>query len=271
MGSANIDAVTGHRNGDAKGPAIAIRDLRKSFGEQKVLNGITLDVQPAETVVVLGRSGTGKSVLLKLLIGLQKADCGSIQIHGENVTGFDTKRWNEIRKKIGFLFQQAALYDSLTVQDNVAFPLARHTELSLEDRRKKARELLKSVGMEKDVEKMPSEISGGMQKRVGLARALALDPDILLFDEPTAGLDPITAAEIGQLILELQKDRKITSVVVTHDVQGAKSFADRMVLMRDGKVVQEGRFEDFEKSNDEFVQHFFKGEAEEPSRSELRR
>jgi phospholipid/cholesterol/gamma-HCH transport system ATP-binding protein len=247
-------------------PAIAIDGLRKNFGEQKVLNGIALRVAPAETVAVLGRSGTGKSVLLKLLIGLQKADGGSIRIHGQEVTGFDKKQWNEVRKKIGFLFQQAALYDSLSVQENVEFPLARHTPMGEGDRQKRARELLASVGLDQDLNKKPSELSGGMQKRVGLARALALDPDIVLFDEPTAGLDPITAAEIGRLIVEMKEKRKITSVVVTHDVPGAKTFSDRLLLMRDGKVVMEGSYADFENSRDEFVTRFWRGEAASPKK-----
>lgn len=240
---------------------IIIQDLHKRFGRQKVLSGVNLRVAPSETVAVLGRSGTGKSVLLKLLIGLQKADSGSISIHGKDVTKFNTKQWNEVRIKIGFLFQQAALYDSLSIEENVAFPLARHTSMSEDERKQKARELLTSVGMnEQDLDKAPSEISGGMQKRVGLARALALDPDILLFDEPTAGLDPITAAEIGRLILEMKEKRKMTSVVVTHDVRGAKSFSDRLVLMRDGRIVMEGNYEELEKSRDEFVARFMKGE-----------
>jgi phospholipid/cholesterol/gamma-HCH transport system ATP-binding protein len=250
---------------NANTEGIEIKGLRKSFGDQKVLDGISLRVTPGETLAVLGRSGTGKSVLLKILIGLHKADGGSVVIQGRDVTGFDRKQWNEVRKKIGFLFQQSALYDSLTVEQNVAFPLARHANISEEEQRKRARELLASVGMEKDVEKMPSEISGGMQKRAGLARALALDPAILLFDEPTTGLDPITAAEIGSLIVEMREKRGITSVVVTHDIAGAKKFAGRLALMRDGRVVLEGTYKDFEKSRDEFVSHFLRAEPEQSS------
>src|SRR6266481_6582113 len=194
-------------------PPVQVESLSKSFGKQTVLKGINLEVAEGETLSVLGRSGTGKSVLLKLIIGLHTPDSGSIRVNGEDVTKLPLKELNEVRKKIGFLFQQAALYDSLTVQENVAFPLRRHSKMSNDQRNKHVRELLASVGMEKDSHKLPAQLSGGMQKRVGLARALALDPEIVLFDEPTAGLDPITAAEIGDLIVELKKQRKMTSVV----------------------------------------------------------
>jgi phospholipid/cholesterol/gamma-HCH transport system ATP-binding protein len=240
---------------------LVVAGLYKSFGSQKVLNGVDLSAARGETVVVLGKSGTGKSVLLKLIVGLQQPDAGSIRVLGEEITKLPMDQLNEVRKKIGFLFQQAALYDSLTVEQNVEFPLNRHSKLSEADRKKKARELLASVGMEHDLAKMPSDISGGMQKRVGLARALALDPDILLFDEPTSGLDPITAAEIGELILKLKKERNLTSIVVTHDVHGAKSFADRVVLLRDGKVVIDGPFPQLEQSPDPFVVKFLKDAA----------
>jgi phospholipid/cholesterol/gamma-HCH transport system ATP-binding protein len=238
---------------------VQVRSLSKSFGEQTVLNGINLEVAQGETVSVLGRSGTGKSVLLKLIIGLHKPDGGSIRIHGKEVTGLSPNSLNEVRRKIGFLFQQAALYDSLTVEENVAFPLRRHPKISDDERKERVRELLTSVGMDQDAHKMPAEISGGMQKRVGLARALALEPDILLFDEPTAGLDPITAAEIDDLILRLQKERKMTSVIVTHDIHGARAVSDRLALMRDGQIVIEGTFEDLQKSRDKFVTQFLSG------------
>ena len=240
---------------------IVIEDLRKSFGAQKVLNGIDLVVASGETLAVLGRSGTGKSVLLKLMVGLQKPDSGSIRVLGEEITQLDLDGLNQVRKKIGFLFQSAALYDSLTVEENVAFPLARHTKMSEGERRNRARELLSAVGMERDVEKLPSEISGGMQKRVGLARALALDPEILLFDEPTAGLDPITAAEIGNLIVEQKEKRNITSVVVTHEIRSAKIFADRFVLMNEGKVLADGAFDELRKSRNKFVADFLREAA----------
>jgi len=236
---------------------VAVKGLRKSFGDQHVLNGISLSVSRGQTVAVLGRSGTGKSVLLKLLVGLQTADSGSVRIAGQEINGIDLRHLNEIRKKIGYLFQQAALYDSLTVEQNVDFPLSRHADLSESDRKDKVRELLSSVDLsEGDFAKMPSEISGGMQKRVGLARALALDPEILLLDEPTAGLDPITSAEIGHLITELKKKRDITAVVVTHDIHGAKTFSDLLILLDRGRIVAQGTFKDLRKSKDEFVVRF---------------
>ena len=241
--------------------SLVVSDLHKSFGSQKVLNGIQLTAERGQTVVVLGKSGTGKSVLLKLIVGLQRPDSGSIRIHGQEITGLELNRLNELRKKIGFLFQQAALYDSLTVAENVDFPLSRHTRLSEAERHERVRALLASVGMERDLNKMPSDISGGMQKRVGLARALALDPDILLFDEPTSGLDPITAAEIGDLIVKLKQERNLTSVVVTHDIHGARSIADHLVLLNQGKVVIDGTFSQLEQSLDPFVVQFLKDAA----------
>jgi phospholipid/cholesterol/gamma-HCH transport system ATP-binding protein len=246
--------------GDKDKP-IVVKALRKSFGEQMVLNGIDLAVAPGENLAVLGRSGTGKSVLLKLIVGLQQPDSGSICIHGQEIAGLSMDQLNEIGKKIGFLFQQAALYDSLTVEENVAFPLDRHVKISAAERNDRVRELLSNVGMDHDLEKLPSEISGGMQKRVGLARALALEPDILLFDEPTAGLDPITAAEIDKRIVQLKKRRKITSVVVTHDIRCAKTFSDRLALMDQGNIVAEGTFEDLQKSRDKFVVQFLRNGA----------
>jgi phospholipid/cholesterol/gamma-HCH transport system ATP-binding protein len=244
-----------------KKPAVVVKDLRKSFGPQKVLNGIDLTVARGETLALLGRSGTGKSVFLKLLIGLQSPDSGSILLNGQEITGLKEDKLDEIRKRIGFLFQHAALYDSMTVEENVAFPLRRHTKLSDAERRDRVHKLLSSVGMEQDLGKMPSQISGGMQKRVGLARALALDPEIVLFDEPTAGLDPITAAEIGNLISQLKESRDMTSVVVTHDIHGAKSFSDRLVLLNEGKISIEGTFDDLKNSHDQFVERFLSDAA----------
>jgi phospholipid/cholesterol/gamma-HCH transport system ATP-binding protein len=235
---------------------VEVKDLRKSFGPQRVLDGICLQVSSGETVAVLGRSGTGKSVLLKLLIGLQKPDSGSIRIYGQEIAGLEMEQLNAIRKRIGFLFQQAALYDSLTIEENVGFPLRRHTKMSAAERRDRVRDLLSQVGMEGDLKKAPSEISGGMQKRVGLARALALDPALLLLDEPTAGLDPITASEIVNLILQLQEKRQVTSIVVTHDIHAAKAFSDRLVVIKEGHILTEGTFADLQRSKDQFVARF---------------
>jgi len=242
---------------DEKHPAIAVQDLRKGFGDQRVLNGITFQVAQGETVAVIGRSGGGKSVLLKLLIRLQLPDSGSIRIADRELTRVNDIELDEVRKNIGFLFQQAALYDSLTVEENVAFPLSRHSTMSAQEQGKRVRELLGEVGMDQDRGKWPSQISGGMQKRVGLARALALDPEILLFDEPTAGLDPITAEEIGKLIADLKQKRPVSAIVVTHDVHGASAYSDRMVLLHNGNIKAEGSFEELKHSKDEFVSQFF--------------
>jgi phospholipid/cholesterol/gamma-HCH transport system ATP-binding protein len=242
-------------------PAVVIQDLHKSFGRQHVLNGISLTVACGETVVVLGRSGTGKSVLLKLLIGLKKPDSGSIRIQGREITNLHFKELNQIRIKVGFLFQQAALYDSLTVEENIAFPLDRHSNLRWADRKAQVRTLLETVGMEKHGKKFPSQISGGMKKRVGLARALALEPEIMLFDEPTAGLDPITSAEINQLILGLHEKRKITSIVVTHDIRGARTVSHRLVLLNEGNIVAQGTFDELKNNQNPFVAQFLLGDS----------
>lgn len=235
---------------------VIVRGLHKSFGQQNVLDGVDLEVTRGETVSVLGRSGTGKSVLLRLLIGLQAPDSGSIRILGQEITNLDVRALNGIRKKIGFLFQHAALYDSLTIEGNVDFPLAQHTQLTLQERKDKVRALLSKVGMERDMTKMPSEISGGMQKRVGMARALALDPEILLFDEPTAGLDPITSGEINRLITDLHKEHDITSIVVTHDLHSARAISDRLIMLHEGHVLTEGSFEDLQHSRNRVVAQF---------------
>jgi phospholipid/cholesterol/gamma-HCH transport system ATP-binding protein len=240
---------------------VVVKGLSKSFGPQEVLKGIDFTVNKGEILAVLGRSGTGKSVLLKLLIGLEKADAGSISIRGQEIDDLPVDQLNEIRKKVGFLFQEGALYDSLTITENVEFPLLRHTKLADGERSEKVRALLVSVGLDKDLDKMPSEISGGMRKRVGLARALALDPEIIMFDEPTAGLDPITAAEIGGLIQKLRKERSVTSILVTHDMHAAHHFSDRIVMLKDGTILVTGTFEDLARSKDPFVVQFLEDAA----------
>jgi phospholipid/cholesterol/gamma-HCH transport system ATP-binding protein len=239
-------------------PPVVIQALRKSFGQQTVLDGIDLSVARGQTVSVLGQSGIGKSVLLKLIIGLQQPDSGSICIYGQEITGLALEPLNHVRKRIGFLFQQAALYDSMTAEENVAFPLYRHTRMSGAERQARARELLASVGMDQHLHKLPCQISGGMQKRVGLARALALDPDLLLCDEPTAGLDPITAREIGDLIRRLKDERQMTSIVVTHDVRGARAFSDRFALLRQGRILAEGTAGELQNNQDDFVVRFLR-------------
>ncbi len=240
------------------GPAIRVRDLRKNFGEQSVLSGISLTVARRDALVVLGRSGVGKSVLLKLIIGLHKPDSGSIEVQGNEITSLDLIKLNEIRKKMGFLFQSAALFDSLTVAENVAFPLRRHTQMADAERTDRVEELLSRVGMQEARNKQPAEISGGMKKRVGLARALALDPKIMLYDEPTAELDPITSGEINELIRGLREERGISSVVVTHDLNSARAVGDHVAFLNEGAVVMEGTIEDMEKSDDAFVSAFVK-------------
>jgi phospholipid/cholesterol/gamma-HCH transport system ATP-binding protein len=241
--------------------AIQATDLHKAFGDQVVLDGVSFSVNKGQTLAVLGRSGTGKSVLLRLLIGLDAPDSGSIRIEDAEVSALREEGLAEIRKKIGYLFQQGALYDSLTIAENVAFPLERHSKLNQSEIEKKVAELLAAVGLEDHGGKLPSEISGGMQKRVALARALALDPDVLLFDEPTAGLDPITAHEIDVLILEQKQKRGITSVVVTHDIHGVRTFADQVALLNEGKVVAEGTMAVLDQNRDPFVVDFLKGSS----------
>jgi phospholipid/cholesterol/gamma-HCH transport system ATP-binding protein len=240
-------------NGDA---AIRISNLCKAFGSQTVLNCVDLQVKRGETLVVLGRSGTGKSVLLRLLIGLQQPDAGSIQVLGQEITGLPENPLYEVRKKVGFVFQNSALYDSLTVAENVEFPLKYHGRMTAGERRDRAIEILTQVGMEEAADKMPTDISGGMKKRVGLARALALEPDIMLYDEPTAGLDPITSGEINELILKLQKERAMSSIVVTHEIHSAETIADRVALLNQGNIVFDGKFEELKNSGDEFVSLF---------------
>jgi phospholipid/cholesterol/gamma-HCH transport system ATP-binding protein len=259
IAEANLDS--NRAAGISVEPVLVLRDVHKSFGAQHVLDGIGLTVVRGETLAVLGRSGVGKSVLLKLIIGLENMDSGSICIHGQEIQGLGLNEMNRLRVKMGFLFQHAALYDSLTVGQNVAFPLERHTKMPASERSACVKEWLSRVGMEGDLNKMPSDISGGMKKRVGLARALALRPEILLLDEPTAGLDPITSGEIDDLVLKLNQEHALTSIVVTHDLHSARTIADRVALLEKGKVMMEGSFQELSESNDDFVREFFKRDS----------
>ncbi len=238
------------------GEAIRIADLYTAFGSQKVLDGVNLSVAKGETLVVLGRSGTGKSVLLRHLIGLQLPDSGSIQVLGEEITSLSGQPLYDMRKKVGFVFQNAALYDSLSVVENVEFPLGHLTPMTPAQRRERAMEILAQVGMEEAASKMPADISGGMKKRVGLARALALQPEMMLYDEPTAGLDPITSGEISDLILKLQEEHSLSSIVVTHDMRSAKAISNRVAMLDDGKIVYDGSFEALQDSENPFVSLF---------------
>jgi len=239
------------------GPAIDIQNVTKSFGTQRVLDGVSFQVKRGETLAFLGRSGTGKSVLLRIIVGLQTPDTGAAVILGKNMAEASAADISAVRTRMGFLFQHAALYDSLTIEENVAFPLQHHrTDMSAAQKKERVKELMHEVGLDGHLDKMPSDISGGMQKRVGLARALALDPEILLLDEPTAGLDPISSGEIDELILKLQEQHQMASIVVTHDMISARTIATRIALMNQGKVVIEGTFDDLQHSDQKFVSQF---------------
>ena len=220
--------------------AITVKGLYKSFGNQKVLDGIDLEVKKGKTTVIIGKSGGGKSVLMKHLIGLMKPDQGEILVDGVDITGLKERQLNEVRKKFGMLFQEAALFDSMSVEENVAFPLKEHTNLSAREVDRIAGEKLRQVGLFGAGDKMPSELSGGMKKRVGLARALALDPEIVLFDEPTSALDPVISLTIEDLIKETQLKLKKTYVVISHDIMGMFRIADKVAMLYEGKIVAVG-------------------------------
>lgn len=237
---------------------IEIKDLYKTFGTNEVLKGVTFSVKKGENLVVLGKSGSGKSITIKCVVGLVSADSGVINVFGTDITKIDTNELNEIRVRIGFLFQNAALYDSMSVRENLAFTLKRHAkELSSEEVENQIKEILENVGLSEAIDKMPSELSGGMRKRIGLARTLILKPEIILYDEPTTGLDTITSREISELVLEIQKKNKTSSIIITHDMACAKHTADRLVILKEGIVHVEGTYEELEKSDDEWVRSFF--------------
>lgn len=239
-------------------PIIEIKELYKSFGSNAVLKGVTFSVNKGENLVVLGKSGSGKSITIKCIVGLIAADEGEINVFGTDITKLDNNELNKIRVRIGFLFQNAALYDSMSVRENLGFTLKRHSkELSAEEVEIQIKEVLESVGLGEAIDKMPSELSGGMRKRIGLARTLILKPEIILYDEPTTGLDTITSREISELLLEIQKKNKTTSIIITHDMACAKFTADRLVILKDGVIHIEGTYDDLEKSDDEWVRSFF--------------
>ena len=258
-------------------PIIRCQNIVKRFGDQTVLSGVNLDVYPGETMVIMGGSGSGKSTLLRTLIGTHKPDEGSVELFGENICSLNEEDLNEVRKKFGILFQSGALYNSMTIAENVALPLREHTDLDDEIIDIQVKIKLELVGLREDAGKFPAQISGGMKKRAGLARALALDPKILFYDEPSAGLDPVTSAQIDQLIIALSRQLGVTSVVVTHEMDSAFTIADRMAMLDRGKMLYLHDREWFEnlrdlsdeqadqaEVNQRLVRQFLRGDPEGP-------
>lgn len=239
-------------------PVVLIRGLCKSFKDHEVLRGIDLHVKKEENLVILGKSGTGKSVLIKCLVGLEWPDAGNISIFGQDIASLSYPEMNALRVRVGFLFQNAALYDSMTVRENLAFPLRQHKKtLSPEKKDALINELLDDVGLVDSIDLLPSKLSGGQSKRIGLARTLILRPEIMLYDEPTTGLDTGTAREISDLICRMKKKYHISSITITHDMPCARITADRIILLKDGIVYAEGSYEDLEQSEDEWIRSFF--------------
>ena len=243
---------------------IEIKDVYKSFGDNQVLRGVNLTINKGETAVIIGRSGCGKSVLLKLIIGLLKPDQGKILVNGDDITSLNASQLNKVRQKFGMVFQAAALLDSMTVDENVGLGLREHTELAEEEVRQKVIEKLKMVGLSEVEGKKPAALSGGMKKRVGLARAIAMDPEYVLYDEPTTGLDPIMADVINELIINLRNTISITSIAVTHDIVSAYKIADRIAMLYEGKIVFVGTPEEVKNTDHPVVRQFVEGSAEGP-------
>lgn len=237
---------------------ISIKKLCKSFGENEVLKDVNLTVNKGEDLVILGRSGSGKSVTIKCLVGLVEADKGEIKVFDIDITKLKNEELNEIRSRIGFMFQNGALYDSMSVRQNLAFTLKHHTkEVADDEIEKQIIEALTSVGLEDSIDKMPAELSGGMRKRIALARTLIIQPEIILYDEPTSGLDTITSREISELILSVQKKYKTASIIITHDMACAKLTGNRIMILKDGVIHAEGTYSELENSTDEWVRSFF--------------
>jgi len=240
-------------------PVIEIKNLIKSFGNEEVLKDVSLKLFDGENLVVLGKSGTGKSVLIKCIVGLLSTNGGTIKVFEEDVTAMNRKKLGELRLKIGFLFQSGALYDSMSVKQNLEFPLRRvKKKLREKEITKKINEVLENVGLADALDKMPSQLSGGMRKRISLARTIVVDPMIMLYDEPTTGLDPVTSDEISSLINEVKKKYKTSSIIITHDIQCALQTADRIVMLEGGTVYMEGSLKDFQDSTDPLIKSFFK-------------
>ena len=237
---------------------ISIRHLYKSFGNNRVLKDFNLDVYKGENVVVLGKSGSGKSVLIKCIIGLLEQDTGDITVLNDDVISLNNKELDELRAKVGFLFQSNALYDSMTVRENLEFPLRRHwIKVTAAETNEKVMQVLTNVGLAHTVDMMPAELSGGMRKRIALARTLILDPEIILYDEPTTGLDPITGKEISELMLEMGEKYNTSSIIISHDMNCIRMTADRIVMLIDGKCYAQGTYRELEENNDPLVKQFF--------------
>jgi phospholipid/cholesterol/gamma-HCH transport system ATP-binding protein len=252
------NAVQPLQTAKEKEAVIEITNLKKSFGTQQVLNDLSLKLFNGENLVVLGKSGSGKSVLIKCIVGLLQSDGGTINVFDKNVNSLNYKELGELRTKIGFLFQSGALYDSMTVKQNLEFPLQRiKKNLSAKEMAEKINEVLENVGLADALNKMPSQLSGGMRKRISLARTIVVDPLIMLYDEPTTGLDPVTSDEISELINDVQKKYKTSSIIITHDIKCAFATANRMIMLADGEVYKEGKLKDFENSADPLIKSFF--------------
>jgi phospholipid/cholesterol/gamma-HCH transport system ATP-binding protein len=254
--TASSEPETTNESGEP--PVITIKGLRKAFKDHEVLRGVDLRVNKGENLVVLGKSGSGKSVLIKCLVGLEWPDEGEVNIFGKDLLTLTYPELNEVRVRTGFLFQNAALYDSMTVRENLAFPLRQHKkDMTDEKKHSLILEMLENVGLEDSIDQMPSKLSGGQSKRIGLARTLILRPELMLYDEPTTGLDTGTAKEISELMIKMKKKYNISSITITHDMPCAKLTADRIIMMREGVVVAEGTYEELEKSDDEWIKSFF--------------